>query len=111
MPNFFLKKEKDFERVARFGRSQKQGFLVLKFIKNGENMTRFGISVSKKVSKKAVVRNKIKRRISALARRKIGGILEGLDIFFLVLPGFEKLNFAEIDEIINELLKKAKILK
>ena len=60
-----LTKKKDFENVFKKGKGIKGDFLILRFVGNKTKTCRFGIVVSKKISKKATVRNKIKRRIRA----------------------------------------------
>lgn len=106
-----LRRKKDFEIVFKKGKTFKEDFLILKFFPNQKKNSRFGVIVSQKVSKKATIRNKIKRRIKASIRQKISKIKDGLDIVFLVLPGLETKDFWEIEEIINKLLKKAKLIK
>jgi ribonuclease P protein component len=69
-----------------------------------------GISVSKKISKKATLRNKIKRRLAALMGLKIPQMKDGLDIFLIALPGLETKNFSEMREMCDGLFKKARIL-
>lgn len=106
-----LKKAKDIEKVVRTGQGIKEGFLILKFIKNNLNQNRFGVSVSQKISKKATLRNKIKRRLINLLNSKLKKIKEGIDIFLIVLPGLENKDFWETEETINKIFNKAKILK
>jgi ribonuclease P protein component len=105
-----LKKEKDFKKVLRSRNSQKEGFLILKWAQNNSAKSRIGISVSKKVSKKATRRNKIKRQLAALSRLKLPKIKSGLDIFLTVLPGIEDKNFSEMDLMYNKLFSLAGIL-
>jgi len=106
-----LREKKDFERVFNKGRSFKEDFLILKFIENNLENSRIGIIVSQKVSKKAVIRNKIKRRIRAIIRENLSRMKRGIDIVLLILPGLEKRNFWELKEIINKVLNKAGILE
>jgi len=101
-------KKKDFEYVFKKGGKIKEDFLVLITAKNKLNKTRFGFIVSQKVSKKATVRNKVKRRLRAAVKLKT--IKEGLDVIFIALPGLEKKDFREIKETVNILFKKAKYL-
>ncbi len=84
--------------------------LILKVAPNDLGIIRVGISVSKKISKKAVLRNKIRRRLSALLKAKIPQVKNGLDIFLIALPGLENKKFLEIKEICDSLFKKARIL-
>lgn len=106
-----LKREKDFERILRNGKTFKEGFLILRIVKNNINQTRFGVSVSKKISKKATLRNKIKRRLLSLLKPRSPKIKTGVDIFLIALPGLETKDFWEIKEMIHELFTKAKILQ
>lgn len=113
-----LKKKKDIERVFKEGKGFKEDFLVLKVIKNNLKNLRFAFIVSQKVSKKATLRNKIRRRLSELVRLKIKKTKKdscltidqlGLDIVIMALPGLEKKDFWENKESIDKLFAKAKI--
>lgn len=106
-----LKKKKDFEMVFKEGRGFKEDFLFLKVAKNNLKSSRFGFVVSKKISKKATVRNKIKRRLGELVRIKLPQIKKGIDGAIIIMPGLEKNDFWELEEIINKLFRKAGIVK
>jgi ribonuclease P protein component len=105
-----LRKKKDIERVFGGGKRFKEGLLILKINKNTLSQTRFGFIVSQKVSKKAVLRNKIKRRLREIVREKGKFFKKGLDILLIACPGLEKKDFWEIDETLDKLFKKAKCL-
>ncbi len=111
-----LKKKKDFENVAQKGRQVNRGFLVLKFTPNGKNENRFGFVVSKKVLKRAVDRNKIKRQLRHAVRnimsdKQIGHSNEvGHDVVFFARFGIEKHNFDELEAIVKDLLVKTRVL-
>lgn len=105
-----LQKKKDFERIFKKGKGFKEDFLILKFISNNLNQSRFGIIISQKILKKATIRNKIKRRIRELIRLRLPKIKKRLDIVLIAIPGLETKDFWEIEETINKLLKKAKII-
>ena len=66
-----LKKQKDFENVFKTGKGFKQSSLYLKVQKNDLKSTRFGFIVSKKFSKKAVERNKIKRILREIIKKEL----------------------------------------
>lgn len=106
-----LKKRKDFDSVFKKGRGFKEDFLVLKKNKNNLNQSRFGFIVGKRVSKKATVRNKIKRGLSGLIQEKLAKIKKGFDIVLIVQPGLENKNFEEMERIIDKLLQGAKLIK
>ena len=102
-----LKKEKDFKNVSQKGRVLKEGPIFLKFSRNKKEINRVGFVVSKKISKKAVTRNKIKRRMREAAKSDWGELEKGYDLIFFSSPGIEELDFAEISRLISNLIKKA----
>ena len=97
--------------VFKKGIGYKERFLFLKIAKNGLNVSRFGFVVSQKVSKKAVIRNKIKRRLRELIRKNLPRIKSGFDGVFIVNRGLEIMNFLELENVINRILEKSSILK
>ncbi len=105
-----LKRKKDFGIVFKKGKGVKEGFLFLKHVSNGLEDSRCGIVVSRKVSKKATVRNRIKRRLRDVVAQKLREIKKGKDFVLVALPGLEAESFCEIEEMINRLLRKAKII-
>ena len=70
----------------------------------------FGISISKKVSKKAVVRNRIKRQIKGVIRTKLNAIDPGWKVVIVVKPRAIKCKYEHFLRELEELLKKAKII-
>lgn len=106
-----LKKKKDFEKVFKEGQGFKEDFLFLKFAKNNLKKSRFGFIVSKKFSKKATLRNKIKRKLREIIKMKLAKIKEGFDIILVINPGLEQKDFWEMEEAVNRILAKAKVLE
>ena len=105
-----ITKKKDFERIFKKGTSFREQFLVLKVTLSPLQASRFTFVVSRKVSKNAVVRNKIRRQLRELMRPQINEIKKRVDGVFIVLPGLENKNFQEIKNILNNLLKKTKLI-
>lgn len=120
-----LKKKKDFERVLKEGKGYSliSGKLYIKIIENNLKNSRFGFIVSRKFSKKAVIRNRAKRKLRELINLELAEIKKGIngrrpltthpgvDVVLIALPGLETKNFWEIEKVINKLFKKAGILK
>jgi len=104
-----LKKTSDIRNVFKQGRLSKEGFLIFKTVKNDLNKSRFGFIVSQKVSKQAVVRNKIKRRLRGAVMKKLKEIKTGTDNIFIALPGLEKKDFLSTEQAVVSLLRKANI--
>lgn len=102
-----IKKKKDFEVVFKKGASCKNSLFVLKVLKSNYEQSRFGFVVSQKVSKKAVIRNKIRRSMAQVAGTELNKIKQGLDLVFIVLPGANEKNASEIKENFLSILKKS----
>ena len=105
-----LKKKRDFDRVFKKGQGFKEDFITFKIAKNNFKSSRFGFVVSKSFSKKASIRNKIKRRLRELVRVRLPEIKKGIDGIFVVAPGLKKKNFLEIKELVEKLFRKSKII-
>lgn len=106
-----LKKNKDIKRVLEKGRRFKEDFLILKILPSDLKETKFAFIVSQKFARKATLRNKMKRKLREQVRRKFKKIKSGFDIIIIAMSGLETKGFWEIDEAIDELFKKAKIIK
>ncbi|NET58940.1 MAG: ribonuclease P protein component [Symploca sp. SIO2E6] len=72
--------------------------------------TRIGISISQKVSKKAVVRNRIKRQLRAALRQLLPQILPGWQLVVVVRPGAQECDYAQFLRELKQLLVEAKVL-
>jgi len=105
-----LKKKKDFGQVFKKGRGFKDNALSLKLTENNLKVSRFAFVVSLKVSKKAFLRNKIRRKLREIIKANLSKLKTGFDVVFTVRQGLETKNSQEVAEIVNELLKRAKLI-
>ena len=105
-----LRKKRDFEAIFKKGRSFKESFLILKIVKNSLEASRFGFIVSQKVSKNAVVRNKIRRRLSEAIRLNLKDIKKGIDAVLIALPSIKSKTYPEIKDMLAIIFKKAGLL-
>lgn len=100
-----LKKRNDFKKIHQQGKSILKGKLILRFLPaEGRNL--IGIIVSKKVSKKAVVRNKIKRRIREIIRKNLEEIVSGYDFLILTKDKIKEIDYQEIKEQLFKVLER-----
>ncbi|MDD5750091.1 MAG: ribonuclease P protein component [Candidatus Pacebacteria bacterium] len=105
-----LKKKNDFARVMRQGSTAAGGCLVLRFCANQQEASRIGFVCSKKVAKRAVARNRVKRRLREIVRMMLPDIRPGYDMVFLTRPGMAETGFDEMKLIAEKLLKKARLI-
>ncbi|MEA1962779.1 MAG: ribonuclease P protein component [Patescibacteria group bacterium] len=105
-----LSKKKDFDRIFKKGKSSFDGLLGAKALKNNEQeFIRFGIIVSSKISKKAVIRNKIKRRIRNIIAKNYAGSANAKDVIIISLPKILGKKYNEIERSLGAHFKKLKI--
>ena len=78
--------------------------------KTNSPSTRIGISVSQKVSKKAVVRNRIKRQIRAALRQLLPHIQPGWQLVWVVKPQAKECEYAQFLRELKQLLAEAEVL-
>ena len=67
--------------------------------------------VSTKVSKRAVVRNKVKRRLREISRELLPNISSGWDVVVMTKPQVVELETEQLRKGLTELLEKARLLK
>jgi ribonuclease P protein component len=101
-----LKKDKEFDNVFKKGRPCFNKNLGIKAVANGLKLSRFGILVSNKISKKAVERNQIKRRIRAIISPEINKLKKGYDIVVITLPPILGNTYQEMEAAIKNGFKK-----
>lgn len=106
-----LRAEKDFASLFKKGRSVSEGTLTLKFAPNRKSATRVGFVVGTKVSKRATVRNLLKRRLREILRKAMPSIVPGFDVAFITRVGAANLDFQALQRIVSVLLHRARLFK
>lgn len=71
--------------------------------------TRIGISISQKVSKRAVVRNRIKRQLRAAARQLLPRFSQGWDVVVVVQPQATQCDYHQFLQELEQLLMDAEV--
>lgn len=101
-----LTRNKEFDFVFKGGKSHYSDFFGLKIKKNQLHLNRFGFIVSIKVSKKAVLRNRLKRQVRSVIREENKTLKQGFDCVFIFFPLILDKKFNEIRELIKTSFKK-----
>lgn len=100
-----LKKQRDIEKVYREGKYGRTDFLIVKALNNNLSIARATIVVSGKISKKATVRNLIRRRISGQLEEMWQTIKPSCDIVITIRDDMSKLSGADIKKQLLASLK------
>lgn len=103
---FRLTKKDDIGKIIKEGNRLAGKLFLCKFLENGLEHCRFGIIVSKKVEKRAVKRNKCRRRVYEAIRNNINDICGSAkphDIVILTNQNCLNSSYAEIEREIKKL--------
>ncbi|HIZ76607.1 MAG TPA: ribonuclease P protein component [Firmicutes bacterium] len=102
-----LKKRKDFTKTYKKGRSLNGRAVILCYRKTTRPYYRVGFTVSKKVGK-AVVRNKVRRRLKEITRLNSEAFLPGYDYIFIARSKAKDTPFEKLRSDVLNLAKKVK---
>lgn len=102
-----LTKPAQYALVYREGRSLVSDCLVLRWRPNGMEISRLGISVSRRVGN-AVIRNRVKRRLRENLRRV--QVKAGWDMVFVARPVAGAAGYSQIENSVTSLLSRAGIM-
>lgn len=91
-----IKKNSEFQKVYKTGRSYANRLLVMYVEKTGEPETRIGISVSKKVGN-SVIRHHICRLIREIFRLNKHRIQTGLNIVVVARPAAKNSDYHQLE--------------
>jgi ribonuclease P protein component len=104
-----LRQRSRFDQIRREGKCWAAPLVVLCVLPNDLAWSRFGFSASRRVGK-AVVRNRVRRRMREVVRLRQTGIAPGWDLVFIARQPIVRADYQEIEEAIEQLLNKAHLL-
>lgn len=106
---FRLKRRNDFRKVFRAGRSvANRQFVLYTFKRTDGEVSRVGISISRKVGK-AVVRNRVKRLVKEIVRKWMDQIEPNLDLVFIARNPVVGLSYEEMESSLRHVMKRANV--
>lgn len=103
-----LKGDAQFKVLAYKGQSFFSPLFSLKILRS-RGVSRFGFVVSSRVSKKAVVRNRLRRQAREIIRLALPSLADGYMILILMKPQAVGRTYAELKDELLRLLSKARI--
>jgi len=115
-----LRRRQDFTKVYNEGMRRSTDRMTLRALRLTDARylegvatcppTQIGVVVSLKVSKRAVIRNRIRRRIQAAILQLLPNLSPAWKLVIVARPGLEKCNYLEILQQLKQLLTDAKVL-
>lgn len=107
-----LVKSRDFDRAYQKGRRASTAHFNISFLQTRTQVTRIGVVVGKKFSKKATERNRAKRLFREALRSVYPDIRQGYDmVIFVKKTDRKELKLEEIEAELRRSLEKAEVLK
>jgi ribonuclease P protein component len=103
-----LTEPRQYNLVYNTGSSAADRLLVFRAAPNGLEISRFGISISRKVGK-AVVRNRVKRRVREILR--LAPLLAGWDFIVIARKTSAESDYRDLARSAATLLSRLKIVK
>jgi ribonuclease P protein component len=111
-----LKKRQDFLRVQAQGEKFRTKHFLLSLVRENDPkhytaQSRLGVTVTKKVDKRAVKRNQIKRRVREIWRLRRSKFQIKADMVVIALQGAAELDYGQINRQLTYLFYSSKLLK
>jgi ribonuclease P protein component len=105
-----LRKGSEFRRVGQQGRRVSSSLLILAWMPNDVGSLRIGFVVSKRISKRAVDRNYIKRLLGEAIRDSLGVLPGGWDIVISARKDTLTADLPALAREIAALLRRARLI-
>lgn len=104
---FRLSKKTDFNETKTKGKLFKSlNFSLIAYNRKDKLNSKFGFIISKKISKRAVDRNRLKRILSEVVRNNLGEIKKGYNIVILAKQKMLKISKSEMEKEFLGLINK-----
>ena len=100
-----LRARRDFEALQDRGRAVSDRLLSVRYLPNGSDGDRFGISASRRVGN-AVTRNRARRRVRGILRGSPG--LGGADVLVILRPAGADATFAQLRDSLTRSLAEVR---
>jgi ribonuclease P protein component len=98
-----IRAREDFARIGSKGRSRSDRLMVVRFVPNGRDHDRFGISTGRRLGG-AVQRNRVRRRVREVLRQDTNETGHGWDILIVARPPAVDASFDELRSTLQRLL-------
>lgn len=103
-----IRKQRDFNRIYKRGKSQGSKYIVLIYMKNNSDVDKRAFVASKKVGN-SVERNRA-RRLMRAAYREINGIKKGYDIIFVARKNINEKKMPDVKKSVLSAMKISNLI-
>ena len=107
-----LRRQRDFNRLFSTGKRYHHRLLVtVVCLRPGSDQARVAFISGTKVDKRAVVRNRVKRRLREAWRGELPDINSGVDVAFVAQSAAAEARFHELATVMHQQLAEAGVLE
>ncbi|MEP6871610.1 MAG: ribonuclease P protein component [Anaerolineaceae bacterium] len=103
-----LRKGTEFDTAYSKGTVVGSSLFAIRYVHNGSTQTRWGFAVGKRIARKAVDRNRAKRRIREIARGL--SVIQGVDLIVVARTPSLVATAPELFEGLRSVLRRARLL-
>lgn len=100
-----IKREREIRSILRTGKRISRGLITISYLRGGREGVGFAFLVGKRVGK-AVVRNRVKRRLREIARERSHILPSGVDLCIMAAQSAGAGSFQELEKEIVEIFEK-----
>ena len=105
-----LKKNYEFRRLYSKGKSAATPYVVVYAKRTGRDVNHLGVTVSNKIGK-AVVRNRVRRRLREIYRLHEGEMFRVYDLVFVARGRSVDATYARLEQAVMKACKQLKVLR
>jgi len=105
-----LAKKSDIDNLFQRGRRARSPFFAVRFFENNQKNSRFAIVVANKVTKKATVRNRLRRQVREIIRLNLSKFRYNCDVLVNISKECLEKDYWFLEKELLDLLKHNKII-
>ena len=105
-----LAKKSDIDNLFQRGKRAFSPFFAVRFSENNRENSRFAIVVANKVTKKATIRNRLRRQVREIIRLNLSKFRDHYDILVNISKECLEKDYWSLEKELLDLLKRNKII-
>ena len=103
-----IKESKEFDNIIHTGKYLKNNYYIIYYKDKSSDYYRFGLSVGKKISKRAVDRNKLKRRLKSIIDNNKNSYPKTKDYIIIMKGRCMESTYEELEQAFLNIINQVK---
>ena len=106
-----LRKRAEYLRIQSKGKKTKSKYFLISVVENNSECSRIGVTITKKIDKRAARRNRLRRRVKEVFRKFNSKFEHNADIVVVGLKNSTEVDFTQIKKDLVYLFYQSSLLK